>query len=92
MRQIILRKRAQLGLEQIVESTEQEWGNKQAVALVHFFRQSFLMIAEFPYIGRPYHGEDAMVYVMSKVPFVIIYQVKVDSVRIVKILHTKRNR
>ncbi len=92
MHHIILRKRSCLAIARITEQTAEKWGNAKSTELTLIFQSALLTISESPLIGRRIKINNVFVLTLSKVPFVIVYQVTKDTVQIITVLHTKRNR
>lgn len=72
--------------------TERHWGLSKRIELIQQIADSVEIIAEFPRSAR-YDVDLGLHYkLVSQLPFIIVYAVESDFVRIIKILHTKRSR
>ena len=76
----------------IANYTEAKWGTAKRVELIGQIANSIEMISEFPRstifdidLGLHYK-------LIPKLPFVIVYLVGTDFVRVIKILHNKQQR
>lgn len=92
MVKVTLRKRALLRLRHVVEHTDNEWGTAKALELSHVFKTAFDTIAQSPRLGRSIDRPNMYALTLSQLPFIIIYKIEIDCIRIVTILHTKQNR
>jgi plasmid stabilization system protein ParE len=92
MRQIRLRSKAKSDLFAIDLYTWQQWGEQKAGEMEMILKRSVELIAEIHYFGRKTREEFVLVKVLPSVPFVIVYKVAEDTIYILRIVHTKRNR
>jgi plasmid stabilization system protein ParE len=76
----------------IVTYTKNEWGVVQAEKLVAMFEQTTVFLSGSPKVGRPVRYKNTFALVMSKVPFVIVYQISGDNVYVHQVIHTSRRR
>ena len=76
----------------IANYTEHEWGKSKRIELIKQIADSIQVIVEFPRSAK-FDVDLGLHYkLVSKLPFVIVYAVETDFIRVVRIVHTKRNR
>lgn len=63
--------------------------HETAIQVGRRIRTAILRLSEFPGIGKPGRREGTRELFLPGLPFVIIYNIRNDSVQIVRILHTK---
>ncbi len=76
----------------IVEYTKGKWGQIQAENVIAVLEQASLFISESPKMGRRVRRKNTFALVLSKLPFVIVYQISGENVFIKQIIHTSRRR
>lgn len=79
-------------LAHIVDYTEIEWGEAQAAKLIATFEQATRVLSESPELGRNVRRKNVYVFVLSKVPFVILYDFNGQEVFINQVIHTSKRR
>ena len=67
-------------------------GAERAVTLDESFEHATRLLTQQPRPGRPGVEAGTMEYVLSKVPYILIYRVRMDRVEIVRVYHTAQNR
>ena len=92
MYKVIWRKSALHDAGSIVVYTKIEWGQIQAEMIVDIFEQTTVFLSESPKLGRRVRRKNTYTLVLSKVPFVIVYQVSGESVYVIQVIHTSRRR
>lgn len=90
MNSVTLRNRARTDLVQIIEYTKKEWGKKQADELVAAFEIAFSSLVDSPLMGRKVVRRNNRALIVSKLPFMILYQVQGKEIMIRQIIHTSR--
>ena len=86
------RKRARTDFTHILEYTENEWGFVQAASLVVVFETALSTLVESPLMGRKITRQNNRALVLSKVPFVIVYQIRGQEVIVRQIIHMRKRR
>jgi plasmid stabilization system protein ParE len=86
------RKRARTDFTHILEYTENEWGYAQVASLVVVFETALSTLVESPLMGRKITRENNRALVLSKVPFVIVYQIRGHEVIVRQIIHMRKRR
>ena len=77
---------------EIANYTEKSWGKAKRIELVEQIADSISIIAEFPRSAK-FDVDLGLHYkTVAKLPFVIVYAVETDFVRVIRIVHTKRNK
>jgi toxin ParE1/3/4 len=92
MRQVRLRTKAHSDLVAIDLYTRRQWGEEKALEVEQIFKHSFTLINDAPYLGRTTRQEHVLVKTIPAIPFVIVYKVTSDSIFILRVIHSKRNR
>lgn len=83
------RRNAQLDLVEIDTHIRQE--NPQAAnRIISAIRQETLRLTSTPLAGRPGRVENTRELVMTKLPFIVAYQVTPSAVEILAVIHTAR--
>ncbi len=79
-------------LVEIAEYTQRQWGKTKRMKLIKQIADSVEIIAEFPRSAK-FDVDLGLHYkLVPQLPLVIVYAVETDFIRIIKILHTKRDR
>jgi plasmid stabilization system protein ParE len=86
------RKPALDDLARIVDYTKTEWGQTQATKLIATFEQATEALSESPKIGRKARRKNVYVFVLSRVPFVILYDFDGQYIFVNQVIHTSRRR
>ena len=89
---VTLRKQARVDFSAIIEYTENEWGFDQAAELVLIFETALLSLADSPKLGRKIIRENSRALTLSKLPFVILYQIKGREIIVRQIIHMRKRR
>ena len=76
----------------IVDYTKIEWGQIQADKLVLLFEQATDSLVSSPKIGRRIRRKNAYVLVLSKIPFVMLYELLEEEIFINQIIHMSKRR
>lgn len=63
-------------------------GAEQAVALDERFERASRLLAQSTRPGRPGVEPGTMEYVLSKVPYILVYRLRTDRVEILRLRHT----
>jgi len=92
MYKVTWRKPAHNELLHIIDYTKTEWGREQAGKLVDIFEQAIFALARSPKLGRKVRRKNVYVRVLSKVPFVILYEFDEEEVFINQVIHMSRRR
>ncbi len=79
-------------LSRIVGYTKTEWGQAQAIKLIAIFEQATEALSESPKIGRKVRRKNVYVFVLSKVPFVILYDFDGQEIFVNQVIHTSKRR
>lgn len=79
-------------IAEIADYTEQEWGKSKRIELIKQIAESFETILQFPHNAKFDLDLGLHYKILSKLPFIIVYSVETDFIRVVKIIHMKRNR
>lgn len=89
---VTLRKQARVDFTKIIEYTENEWGFDQTAELVFIFETAFLSLVGSPKLGRKIIRENSRALTLSKLPFVILYQIKGREIIVRQIIHMRKRR
>lgn len=89
---VVYSEQVKSNITEITNYTENKWGKLKRIELVTQIDDSIKNIAEFPRSAKFDVDLGVHFKLVSKLPFVIVYAVETDFVRIIKIIHTKRNR
>lgn len=92
MRQILVLSSADADLCKIQTYTREMWGGLKVIELQSIVDTTLGLLAFSPFVGRKINKRDAYALVLGKLPFVMIYKVDDEFVRIIQVIHTKRNR
>jgi plasmid stabilization system protein ParE len=79
-------------ISDIAKYTEREWGRSKRIILIKQIADSMELIAEFPRNAKFDIDLGLHYRLVTGAPLLIVYGVEHDIVRIIKIIHTKRNR
>ncbi|MBY0574998.1 MAG: type II toxin-antitoxin system RelE/ParE family toxin [Gallionellaceae bacterium] len=83
------RKNAQLDLVEIDAHIRQE-NPHAANRVVSAIRQETVQLIQTPLVGRPGRVENTRELVMTKLPFIVAYQIMPSSIEILAVIHTAR--
>jgi len=89
---IVYSEYAKKNITEIAHYTEVEWGTTKRIELVKKLATSMEMISQFPRSAKFDVDLGVHYKLIPKLPFIIVYAVETDFIRVVKILHTKRKR
>ena len=92
MHNVIWRKSAEDDVAQITYYTNIEWGHIQAEKLIEIFEQTTISLTESPKIGRRVRRKNVYVFTLSKVPFVILYEISGTDIFINQVIHMRKRR
>ncbi len=87
---VTLRKQARVDFTKIIEYTENEWGFDQAAELVFIFETALMSLVDSPKLGRKIIRENSRALSLSKLPFVILYQIKGREIIVRQIIHMRK--
>lgn len=89
---VVYSEQLKINVTEIANYTEKNWGKAKRIELVEQIADSISIIAEFPRSAK-FDVDLGLHYkTITKLPFVIVYAVETDFVRIIRIVHTKRNK
>ncbi len=86
-----LSQEADIDLEYIFDFTQAEFGFDQAVSYLRDLDEAFLLLSENPEIGRVRDEIKVGLRSLPKHSHVIFYRVLEDHIRIVRVLHGRRD-
>ena len=92
MYKVTWRKPALDDVAKIVTYTKIEWGIAQADKIVDIFEQTTRFLSESPKIGKRVRRKNVYALVLSKVPFVVVYEMKGQDVIVNKVIHMSKRR
>ena len=92
MNQVRIRKQARKELEDILKYTKDNWGEQQVSIFINQFDDLLFYLSFSPHLGRKTKLLNTYTIPFSKLPFVILYEVKDDFVIVNKVIHTKCHR
>jgi plasmid stabilization system protein ParE len=76
----------------IIRYTKADWGNSQSKKLVEVFERAQNVIASSPKFGKRVRRKNVYVYILSKVPFVFLYEFEDEEIFINQVIHTSKRR
>jgi plasmid stabilization system protein ParE len=76
----------------IIRYTKAEWGHSQSKKLVELFEQAQNIIASSPKLGKQVRRKNVHVYILTKVPFVFLYEFNEEEIFINQVIHTSKRR
>jgi plasmid stabilization system protein ParE len=79
-------------LENILDYTKSEWGHEQAIHLMILFKQMSHLLSSSPKIGKAIRRKNTFALVLSKVPFVVFYELCDDEVFVNQVIHMSKRR
>ena len=92
MRQILVLNSARANLLEIQAYTLEMWGGAKVLELQDVIKDTFTFFAFSPFVGRKTSGKNLYVNTLGCLPLVVVYKVSDTHIRIVKVIHMKRNR
>jgi toxin ParE1/3/4 len=91
MAQLIVAPQAQVDLDDILDYLTREAGDPVACRYGESFRGAFAFLTEFPRTGAPRPNFGATMRIKTIWPYVYHYSADNDTVRLIRILHGRRN-
>ena len=92
MYKVTWRKLALDDVANIVIYTKKEWGITQADRVIEVFEQTTQFLSESPLLGKRVRRKNMFVLALSKVPFVVIYEMRERDVFVNKVIHMSKRR
>ena len=92
MHKVIWRKSAEDDVAQITHYTNIERGHVQAGKLIEICEQATNFLAESPKMGRQVRRNNVYVFTLTKVPFVILYEINGSDIFINQVIHMRKRR
>jgi plasmid stabilization system protein ParE len=91
MYRLVFREGAKTDIEIISVYTKKQWGESLEQKLRGYIRATAELLALFPHTGLRSNQPGIFVKAVPHVPFVVVYELKENTVIITQILHTKRS-
>jgi plasmid stabilization system protein ParE len=92
MHKVTWRNPALSDLGQIINYTNREWGYAQAGKIIDLFEQTTRFLAGTPLVGRKARRKNVYILTLSKVPYVLVYEIIQDEIFVTQVIHMSKRR